>query len=296
MSNLTPYSPHDQLVRDARTRPELWRLLAGLIIVGALYVALNAVLFAAISNVIPPSQTQGFLRGTSSFATLTLLASFGFLTLGVAVAARQMQKRSLSAIVGSRGLALRQFTRVLLALVILGLVMLALPPYGMGEPLTQNISWSKWLMLLPFAASAVLIQTSAEEILFRGYIQQTLAARFKSPIVWMGLPSALFAAGHYAPGVAGENALLVAVWACVFGFLASDLTARSGTLGPAIALHFFNNVIALLFISLPDTLSGLALYLLPYDMSETGMLRQWLLVDFIAMIVGWLTARFAIRR
>lgn len=296
MSEPTSYLPHDQLVSEARARPQLWRLLVGLVIVGALYLALNAVLFSAINSLISPSQTEGFLSGTSSFGALVLLASFGFLTLGVAVAARQMQRRSLSTILGPRRLSIKQFTRVLLALTILGFVIAALPPYGMGEPLTQNLSFSKWLILLPFAAFAVLIQTSAEEILFRGYIQQSLAARFRSPVVWIGVPSALFAAGHYAPGVAGDNALLVAVWSCVFGLLASDLTARSGTLGPAIALHFFNNVIALLFVSLPDTLSGLALYLLPYEMSETGMLRQWLLVDFLAMLVGWLTARLAIRR
>ena len=106
----------------------------------------------------------------------------------------------------------------------------------------------------------------------------------------------MFAAGHYAPGITGENAALVATWSCVFGLLAADLTARSGTLGPAIALHFLNNTVALLFISLPETLSGLALYLLPYDMSQTGLLRQWLFVDFAVMMVCWLTARLALRR
>ncbi len=296
MPEPTAYSAHEQLISDARARPELWRLLAGLVIVMALYLALNSVLFALIGGLIPSSEVEGFLLGTSTSGALLLLASFGFLTLGVAVAARVMQHRPLSAILGPRRLAIQQFLRVFVALVLLGIAMAVLPPYGMGDPLTPNLPLSIWLIALPFAACAVLIQTSAEEILFRGYLQQSLAARFRSPLIWMGVPSALFAAGHYAPGLAGDNALIVAVWSCVFGLLAADLTARSGTLGPAIALHFFNNAVALLFISLPDTLSGLALYLLPYDMSETGMLRQWLLVDFVAMFVGWLTARLAIRR
>lgn len=281
---------------DARARPELWRLAAGLGIVLVLYVTLNAVLFAIIGQLLQPDQAQGLLHGTSTSAALILLLSFGFLTLGVAIAARQMQHRSLAAILGPRRLLLQQFWRVLRALVILGLVMAVLPPYGMGETLTQNLALSTWLLLLPVSVIAVLIQTSAEEVLFRGYIQQCLAARFRSPVIWMGVPSVLFAAGHYAPGVTGENALLVAIWACIFGMLAADLTARSGTLGPAIALHFLNNAVALLFISLPETLSGLALYLLPYDMTETGTLRQWLFVDFAVMTVSWLTARLALRR
>ncbi|WP_170394654.1 CPBP family intramembrane glutamic endopeptidase [Ruegeria arenilitoris] len=290
------YAAHEGLVGDARARPELWRLAAGLGIVLVLYVTLNAVLFAFIGQLLQPDQAQGLLQGTSTSAALILLLSFGFLTLGVAIAARQMQHRSLAAILGPRRLLLQQFWMVLRALVILGLIMAALPPYGMGETLTQNLALSTWLLLLPVSVIAVLIQTSAEEVLFRGYIQQCLAARFRSPAIWMGVPSVLFAAGHYAPGVTGENALLVAIWACIFGLLAADLTARSGTLGPAIALHFLNNAVALLFISLPETLSGLALYLLPYDMSETGSLRQWLFVDFAVMTVSWLTARLALRR
>ncbi len=296
MRDPAAYSAHEQLVRDARARPELWRLVIGLVIILALYIALNSVLFAVVGGLVSPEQAQGLLRGTSPFATLVLLISFGFLTLGVAIAAWQLQRRPFASILGPYSLCLRQFWHVLRALVILALVMAALPPYGMGEPLIQNLALSKWLLLLPLSAIAVLIQTSAEEVLFRGYIQQSLAARFRSPIIWMGLPSVLFAAGHYAPGITGENALLVAAWSCVFGLLVADLTARSGTLGPAIALHFLNNTVALLFISLPETLSGLALYLLPYDMSETGLLRQWLFVDFAVMIVSWLTARLALRR
>jgi membrane protease YdiL (CAAX protease family) len=142
----------------------------------------------------------------------------------------------------------------------------------------------------------VLIQTSAEEIVFRGYIQQGLAARFKSPAVWILGPSALFALGHYLPAEAGENALLITLWAGVFGCMMADLTARAGTLGPAIAVHFFNNVTALLVFASPTSLYGLSLYLMPYEMSDGAALRPWLAVDFAMMLVTWLTARLAIRR
>lgn len=290
------YAAHDHLVAPARNRPELWRIVLGLALVGILVSALNLILFSAIAAIAPYDWTDVLFTGGTPLAMFVLLGSFGFITLGVAVAVRLLQHRAFPSIVGARGPALAQFWKVLRALMILGLIVAVLPPYDMGEPLQTNLSLPVWLMLLPISAFAVLIQTSAEEVLFRGYLQQSLAARFRSPVIWMGVPSLLFAAGHYAPALAGDNALLVAAWSCVFGLLAADLTARAGTLGPAIALHFFNNAVALLFISLPDNLSGLALFLLPYDMSDTGMLRQWLLVDFAVMIVCWLTARLAIRR
>ncbi|MCG7521583.1 CPBP family intramembrane glutamic endopeptidase [Ruegeria sp. Ofav3-42] len=298
MSDLRPaaYAAHKRLVNPGRARPELWRLLVGLAIVGVVVTLLNLVLFALVSGLGSFEWAENLLTGASPVSMLVLLTSFAFVTFGVSIAARRLQHRSLRSILGPRREGVSQFLRVFRALVVVGLIVAILPPYDMGATLTQNLALSTWLLFLPLSLMAVLIQTSAEEVLFRGYMQQSLAARFRSPIIWMGLPSFLFAAGHFAPGSAGDNAFLVAVWSGMFGLLAADLTARSGTLGPAIALHLFNNMVALLFISLPDGLSGLALYLLPNDMSDTGALRQWLYVDFAVMIVSWLTARVALRR
>lgn len=290
------YDPHQVLLTQARKSPELWRLIVGLAVVGVVVVALNTVLFTAVASLGSAGWASTFLTGSSPAALLIVLASFIFVTLGVALAARLMQRRALVTVIGPQAVALRQFWLVLRALIVLGAVLILLPPYDLGGPLVANLPLSRWLILLPLSLVAVLIQTSAEEILFRGYLQQGLAARFRSPLIWIGLPSVLFAAGHYNPAIAGENAFLIAIWALVFGVLTADLTARAGTLGPAIALHFFNNVTALLIISLPDNLSGLALYHLPYEASDTQAIRPWLLVDMALMIVGWLAARLTLRR
>ncbi len=291
-----PYCAHETLVAEARNYPQLWRTVAGLAVVAAIIIALNAVLFGVVASLGPPDWVLAFLNGSSPVAMLVLLTSFAFAILGVAVAARQFQHRGLGSVLGPRSLAIFQFWRVLRALLALGAVVLILPPYDMGMPLLPNLPLSTWVGLLPLSIVAILIQTGAEEILFRGYLQQSLAARFRSPLIWMGLPSILFALGHYTPVAAGDNAGLIAVWACMFGLFSADLTARSGTLGPAIAMHFVNNAVALLLVSLPDNLGGLALFHLPYDMTDTQALRPWLAVDFAVMIVSWLTARLALRR
>ncbi|TMV06916.1 CPBP family intramembrane metalloprotease [Ruegeria sediminis] len=290
------YAAHERLVAPARARPEIWRLLAGLALLAVVVFGLNASLLALVAGLGSDVWVETFLSGSTPVAMLVLLGSFGFVILGVALAARQMQRRMLQSIVGPYRETLAQFWQVLRVLLVLGAVILALPPYDMGAPLKPNLAPLVWLAILPFSLMAILIQTSAEEILFRGYLQQCLAARFRSPVIWMGLPSVLFALGHYVPAQAGENAFLIALWSGTFGLLMADLTARAGTLGPAIALHFFNNLIALLFIALPGSLDGLALFLLPYEMSDTGHLRAWLVVDFALMLVAWLTARIALRR
>lgn len=296
MSDNPAYAPHEVLVAPGRDQPELWRLLAGLVLIAAVVLMCNAVVLTAVSQIASADWAMAFLSGTNSFGLLLLLSSFGFVILAVAVAARLFQHRAPGGILGAPGLAIRQFWQVFRLLLCLGAVLLILPPYDMGEPLQTNLPFARWLVLLPLSLLAIGIQTGAEEILFRGYIQQALAARFKSRLVWMLVPSLLFALGHYLPAEAGDNALLIALWSFLFGLLTADITARAGTLGPAIALHMFNNMVALLIVALPGNLSGLSLYLLPYDMADTGTLRAWLVVDFAVMLVTWLVARLALRR
>lgn len=291
-----PYAAHEILVAPARPGRALWRLFAGLAMVAVIVIGLNAVLQAFVLSVAPIGWAMDLATGHRPGSMLILLGSFGFVIVGVFAAAHLVQRRAPLGLIGPPGRAIVQFWRVLRLLMLFGLVLFALPPYDMGAPLVPNLGVGRWLMLLPLALVAILIQVSAEEILFRGYIQQALAARFAPPAIWLLLPSILFALGHFVPSEAGPNAGLIAIWAGCFGILMADLTARAGTLGPAIAVHFFNNVVALLIFSVPESLNGLSLFILPFSSDDTGPMRAWLAVDFVLMLLTWLVARIALRR
>jgi hypothetical protein len=290
------YQAQEALVRPLRGQAGLWRLAAALSLVAAVSFSGSALIYGAAGALFPGAWLDGLADGSNPAALLLLLGGFGFVILGVAFAALLLQGRNLWSVTGPPRTAARQFRRVAAALVILAAALMVLPPYGMGPPLEPNLPVMRWLALLPLSLAAVLIQVSAEEILFRGYIQQALAARFRQRWIWLVLPSALFAFGHYLPADAGQNAMLIALWAGLFGVLMADLTARAGTLGPAIAVHFFNNAAALLIAASPTSLNGLALYLVPFEMSDADGLRPWLIVDAVLMLVSWLAARLAIRR
>ena len=293
------YNAHAEFVAPARASSALWRFFLGLFVAVVAYVALNELYFQtvyALAGTAAASLHGNLLEGATPQAMYLLLFSFGTMAMAVGVTVRVVHRRSAGSLLGVPGRLWPSFRAVSLAMLALGAVLLVLPPWDMGGELTPNLPLGRWLLLLPLSLLAVLVQVSAEEIVFRGYVQQQLAARFRSPLIWMVLPSALFALGHYLPAEAGENALMVALWAGVFGILMADLTARSGSLGPAIAVHLWNNVSAILIISLPDDLSGLALYLTPFSMDDAAALRTWLPVDFALMLVSWLAARLAIRR
>ncbi|NRB20551.1 MAG: CPBP family intramembrane metalloprotease [Rhodobacteraceae bacterium] len=290
------YAAQEALVSGARNRAQLWRLILGLLVVIGVGFLLYSLAYSLLDMLFPGPWLSGLQDGSNPAAMLALLGGFGFVIVGVTVAAWLMQRRSLFSITGSPRVVARQFAQVSLYLMALAAALLLLPPYQMEAPMVANLPVLTWLALLPLSAAALLVQTGAEEILFRGYLQQGLAARFRQPLIWLVLPSLLFALGHFLPAEAGDNAVLIAIWAGVFGVLMADLTARAGTIGPAVAVHFFNNFTALLLFASPSSLNSLALYLLPYEMSDAAALRPWLVVDFALMVIGWLVARLAIRR
>ncbi|WP_278923929.1 CPBP family intramembrane glutamic endopeptidase [Pseudophaeobacter profundi] len=296
MNAESAYQAHETLVAPGRAKSHIWRILAGLGIIAGVSYALNLGAFLLVLQLSSAADLAAVVQGSTPAAMLLVLVTFGFMALGAGVAARLLQGRSFVSLVGPLAPLLHQFTRVFLRLLIVFGIVLVLPPYDFGAPLVPNLALSLWLGLLPLSLLAVLVQVSAEEVVFRGYLQQALAARFQNPLIWLLLPSALFGLAHYMPQEAGDNAWLLCLWAMGFGLVTADLTARAGTLGPAIAVHFFNNIVALLVVASPSSLNGLGLYLLPYDLSDVAGLRPWLMVDCATMLVAWLVARLAIRR
>jgi len=290
------YQPHDLLLRDARKKPELWRFAVGVVLVIVAWFALTLLsdLFL-LPAVLALTGGADVFNGTDPGGMAVLLGNFIFAIVAVGLVLQLLYARSLGSLVGPRTRVIRQGAGVLRLLAVLLIVLLLLPPYDMGEPVVANLRLGRWLMWLPLSLVLVLIQVSAEEILFRGYLQQGLAARFNSPLVWMVLPALLFGMGHYMPQQAGENAWLIVAGSALYGFLMADLTARAGSLGPAIAVHFANNVWSLLVVASPSSLNGLALYLHPFAMDDVAALRPWLLVDLLVILVSWLAARVAIR-
>lgn len=297
--NLQAYRAHEPLVSPARGTAQIWRLVMGIVLIAGVVLLVSQFVSQTLVTLLGHAGYASLIGvdgGSTPMSVLYLLTSFGFLTLGVVVALRVAHHRGIAALFGDRALFRQQFTAVLAMMLLLNACIVLLPPWTVGLPMEPNIEFGKWLLLLPFAIVAILIQVSAEEIVFRGYLQQQFAARFSSPLIWLGVPSALFGLGHYMPVAAGENAVMLAVWAGLFGLAMADVTARAGTLGPAIALHLSHNAVAILFVSIQDELSGLALYTVTIDLADSEAVSGMFPVEFMMVLVSWLGARLAIRR
>jgi membrane protease YdiL (CAAX protease family) len=288
------YDPHDSLIRPARMSANPVRLVFGCVMVVAIYLSMALVFAQALPSVVGQTFLRDIYEEQAPIYVLLLLFEFAFLIVALSLVLRTMHRRPLISLFGRPDKATRQFLQATKFLLPLFLIFVLMP---MPEPLqlTAQLGFGQWLLWLPLALPLVLVQVSAEELVFRGYLQSQLAARFRHPIIWIGLPSFLFGLLHYSPGLAGDNAWVLVVWATVFGAFAADLTARTGTLGPALALHFTNNVFAILITAPLGDLDGLALYTFPLSLATPGIASIILPLELMFALCAWLSVRLALR-
>jgi membrane protease YdiL (CAAX protease family) len=291
------YAPHSDLIKTARPSAGLSRLAVGALVVVVGFFALNFLIFIALPRIAP-----GFLdseliyeiaTGSSTRGALILLFSFGLAALALWIAVRLVHHRRFRSLIGPASDTWSAFARVSGALIILNLILVLAPSPGEVTPIT-NRPTAVWFQVLPFGLLAVFVQSSTEEFIFRGYLQSQLAARFKSPLIWMLLPSALFGLMHYNTSF-GSSTIPTILWATFFGLLAADLTARTGNLGAALGFHFVTNAAAILMVSFGTQMSGLALYIVPVDIGDGTTLLSLMPFNFLIVLVSWLAARITLR-
>lgn len=291
----------ESFVAPARRKPALWRVIAGAALAMAFYLLGTFGLLLAVWSVFVSGKS--FMAWTSGISApqtagetyILMFTSFPLMAAGVFLAARLFHGRGPGTLFGRAPRVLKDFA--IGAVVTLGLGALAfVPAVLIGFDGLPNVEPARWIALLPLTVLAVVIQTGAEEVAFRGYLQQQMAARFRSPIAWLILPSALFGALHWSPDAMGGNAALPVAVAFLFGLFAADLTAKTGSIGAAWGIHFANNFNGIAIISTQGTINGLSLYLTPYSADDPVLLGWSILPSFLMLAAAWyLTRRLTAR-
>ena len=254
-----------------------------------LFEALLAVITDGDAAAYTTPAMDAFFYGTTAWGTQLQLATFAIYLALLGLHMHLSHGLPLRCLIG-RG-ALRHFARVSLFLLP---VYVLLTYWSLADPeISRQMALGPWLASLLITLPVLFVQISAEEFVFRGYLQSQLAALVRHPIVWMGVPSLLFGLIHYDPTSPPYTTWAYVAWATCLGLAVSDLTARSGTLGPALALHFVNNTFAIAVLATDDWLYGAALYVWPtYGLPWDPALP----FEALALFVFWLSARLAIRR
>jgi len=279
-------------IAPAQERSALWRTLLGFALVFALFLLATVVLGLGttfLGEYIRPGLGERLMRevesGRTIFATLAMLAMISTMIPALWLVLKFLHKRPLHTVLSPSGKINWQLWRGAAAIILILAAIDATTTF-LSTELTQQMPLIKWLTWLAPALVLLFLQTTAEELVFRGYLQQQLAARFKSRWAWWVLPSVIFGLGHYNPATFGGNAWLIVAVTTLMGLILADVTARFGSLSPAMGLHFANNLVVLLFLNSPGQLSGMSFYLYEVDMQSPQM-KSAMLVSLAAMLVGY---------
>lgn len=288
-------------LHDARLYPQLWRLVLGTGLALVLWMGSSALIVGAAAGIVGATQgpmaVMPWLAGLATPAqpgqVILLLSTFGGLFVGAMVAAAALHFRGPGSLFGPWDQWLRGFLTALAVIFPIYGLLVALSFLG-GAP-EPNLEFGRWALLLPVGLVLLFIQTGAEELFFRGYLQQQLAVRFTSRAIWMWGPALIFALLHFNPD-AGPNLPLVLLAALTFGLVAADLTERTGSLGAAMGLHFGNNFFGLFIVAVADTITGLALFVSPVELGEAGIQSLSMAGSVLIMLLVWaITARLVSR-
>lgn len=234
--------------RASPPRPvTLWRLLVGLLIVAVCWLAAS-VIFVIFGSIVSQGNLETFFETRSG--TLGVFATFIGIWIGVWLAMRYLHGEPLANLYGfTRRVATGDFWRGFGAVVLTSLLSEALLYAVWPEMERSPISIGDWLLFAIPVTLLCLVQTSSEEVLFRGYLLRGLANRFRSPWIWALLPGLAFLALHLTPSMDVYDLLLVIF---TIGALTAALTAVvyvTGNLGAAFGMHMANNLFAFLLVS-----------------------------------------------
>lgn len=248
----------------------LWRIVLGIVLIATVSVAVAVVCFGfglaalALRDGYPISdldvQDVRILLEDRIGLVATLLTNAS-LWVGAWLVMMILHRRSIRDLFGfERKLYWRDFIRAAAVTVVVGLVTTPIALLIDPTIVRNDISIMEWIAWAPLVLVLAFLQTSAEEIVFRGYLHQALAARFATPLIWLAVPTGLFTLLHWQSGaLAAMNvAFLLVILAMSLSMTA--LLVASGNLAAAMGMHFGNNIGVFLLVSNTPHLGSAALF------------------------------------
>jgi uncharacterized protein len=225
-----------------------WRYVLGMLIIAFFWMGLGQVPYLLLGAADESDLLLGFVA--VNFSIIMMLA-------GLAVAVKVVHRRPLASLLGPEArISWRRAGRSALVWVVLSAAGVVIE--HLLFPGRYYLSFDA-ARLLPFVVLVLVltpIQTTAEELVFRGYAMQGLGLLTRRPLLIAVASSVIFTAPHLLnPEVHLHGTLIMAANYFVIGMLLATITLRDGRLDLAIGLHAANNV----FLALIANYEGSAL-------------------------------------
>jgi membrane protease YdiL (CAAX protease family) len=292
---------NQEVVRET-PRPQIWRWITGTIFIIFTWQALGFLLTVAAAKLFDydvnllfstVDEDMAQVRQLAPWSTAaTVLVSFIPLFVATLLAYRIFLKRNVKQLFTSR--EKYSWGRTWIGFASFAVISLV---FGIGDLIINQdaYTWSwdaaRFFPYLIVAFTLLAIQTTAEELFFRGWLQQWLDNGKKRQWSISLLGGFFFALPHMAnPEVAGNDLYLPIISYGAVGFMLAWVTFRDKTLELAIGAHFANNLLAALLVSSADSaLPSASLFITP----EIAWAPAAIISVIMVPIFIWLTKKWS---
>ena len=227
----------------------------------------------------------------SNLRLFLLLLSFAFVLPGIWLVVKKLHDLPIMSILSSRKKI--DLERVLYSFMLWGTVVSAFVflEYSLNpENYVFNFKVKEFLILAVIAILFIPIQTSVEEIVFRGYLMQGFGHWLNSRFMALFLTSTVFGSLHLAnPEITALGYEFVILYITV-GFVLGIMTLMDDGLELALGFHAANNLIAALLVTADWTVFQTESILI--DISEPSLgVTDWITPFIVFPILLTLFAR-----
>ena len=245
-------------------KPSAWRYLVGILLILFMWVVVGSIatafllgLFALFLGVDLTNLGQALIDPAILGAIpnyLILNVSFIFFFAGTWLAVVLVHGRPLRTVITGRpAVSWRRMGVGFIAWFVLG---------ALGS-LVEFLIWPGTFSIqfepLPFLIFTLLaliltpIQTTSEELFFRGYLPQAGSLISRNAIFLSLLSGTLFALPHFANPEVAENIVLVMLNYFILGVFLAWISLKDGTIELAIGVHAANNLFAGMVVTFPQS-------------------------------------------
>jgi membrane protease YdiL (CAAX protease family) len=242
-------SPAERYLDLARQgRNAWWRYALGTLTIAFFWVVLGFVPYALLAEAASGSRLLDYVAANFSF--VMMLA-------GLAVAVKVIHRRPLlSLITPDSHVDWRRIVQAAVAWCALAAAISAIEHLLYADRYYLSFNAERFLPFLLLVLLLTPIQTTVEELVFRGYVMQGIGLLTRRPALVAVASTIVFTLPHLLnPEVEKHGVLIMAANYFAIGLLLATVTLRDGRLELAIGVHAINNV----FLALVANYEGSAL-------------------------------------
>lgn len=220
-------------------RNQWWRYVLGASVILFFWLVLGFLPYLWLGGGGSPDPLPDYIA--INFSIVTMLG-------GLFLAVRVIHRRPLFSLISAeRSLDWKRISQSAAAWSVIGLIMVVIEHLLYPDRYYLSFNAERFFVFALMALVLTPIQTTTEELVFRGYVMQGLGLVIRRPATIAVLSGMIFTVPHLLnPEVRQHGVVLMAASYFAIGLLLAAVTLRDGRLELAIGVHAANNLLLVL--------------------------------------------------